>query len=519
MPGTYWQPRGLWKKGDILVTPSNWTTLSDAPPSLLVIGAGPAGLSAAIEAKRCGMDRVLVVDREREPGGILNQCIHAGFGLFHYGEELTGPEYAERLVNSAEESGVEIMQETFVATLDHDLNAVLFSKSQGYFQVKTKAVVLAMGCRERTRAAVAVPGTRPAGVFSAGTAQRLINIEGYALGQRAVIVGSGDIGLIMARRLTLEGVDVAAVVEIRETPSGLPRNVSQCLKAFSIPLLLSHRVAAIEGTSRVTGVVVESLAGGAPERIACDLVLFSVGLIPENELSAMTGAELLGGTNGLQLTGEMQTSVPGLFACGNTYRVYDLVDEVSREAGIAGRAAAAYLGCRKYSAPGGADHANFGRTTSSSFRTKTVLGRDRDEASQFSHSEKAPLLLAADVDESVTDEPLRCIICPKGCRMGLGPGGEITGYKCRRGYEFALQELRDPSAVLTATVAIEGGTWPRLPCKTTKAIPRALLRTAAAALSKLSVSAPVTLGDILLRDLGGLGVDVVATRSMKQMQP
>ena len=213
---------------------------TDAALSLLVIGAGPAGLSAAIEAKRSGVDRVLVVDREREPGGILNQCIHTGFGLFHFGEELTGPEYAERLVNTAVEAGVEIMLSTFVAEIDHDLNTMLFSKSLGYFQIKPRALVLAMGCRERSRAAVAVPGTRPAGVFSAGTAQRLINIEGYALGQRAVIVGSGDIGLIMARRLTLEGVEVAAVVEIRETPSGLPRNISQCLKAFSIPLLLSH---------------------------------------------------------------------------------------------------------------------------------------------------------------------------------------------------------------------------------------------------------------------------------------
>jgi len=501
------------------VNPIMTMNKTDAPPCLLVIGAGPAGLSAAIEAKRSGVDRVLVVDREREPGGILNQCIHTGFGLFHFGEELTGPEYAERLVNTAVEAGVEIMLSTFVAAVDRDLSTTLFSKSLGCFQIKPKAIVLAMGCRERSRAAVAVPGTRPAGVFSAGTAQRLINIEGYALGKRAVIVGSGDIGLIMARRLTLEGVEVAAVVEIRETPSGLPRNVSQCLKAFSIPLLLSHRVAAIEGTSRVTGVVVESLAGGAPERIACDLVLFSVGLIPENELSAMTGADLLGGTNGLQLTGEMQTSVPGLFACGNTYRVYDLVDEVSREAGIAGRAAAAYLGCQKCGAPSGAGYAKSGGITSSSSETRTMMGQDQGDGSRFMQSEKDPSFIASKVVESVTDEPLLCIICPKGCRIRLGTGGEITGYNCRRGYEFALQELRDPSAVLTATVAIEGGLWPRLPCKTTKAIPRALLKSAAASLLQLSVSAPVELGEILARDLGGLGVDVVATRSMKKLQP
>jgi len=500
---------------------SNSKILSEAPLSLLVIGAGPAGLSAAIEAKRRGVDRVLVVDREREAGGVLNQCIHTGFGLFHFGEELTGPEYAERLIVTAKEAGVEILLETFVATLDHELNAELFSKTLGYIQVKPKAAVLAMGCRERTRAAVAVPGTRPAGVFSAGTAQRLINIEGYALGQRAVIVGSGDIGLIMARRLTLEGVEVAGVVEIRETPSGLPRNVSQCLKAFSIPLLLSHRVTAIEGTSRVSGVVVEALSGGAPQRIACDMVLFSVGLIPENELSAMAGAALLGGTNGLQLTGEMQTSVPGLFACGNTYRVYDLVDEVSREAGRAGREAAAYLGCnRNCKSQSTVGETMFGKSRGSFYSNtgrKTPITNEQIDNLQLEETEAEPVLNSRDRVNSAAVEPLLCIICPKGCHIAFGPGDEITGFGCRRGYEFALQELRDPSAVLTATVAIEGGIWPRLPCKTTSALPRTKLLEAALALSKLSVKAPAALGEILARDLGGLGVEVVATRSMMKI--
>lgn len=486
-------------------------------PDLLVIGAGPAGLSAATEAKRCGVGRVLLVDREREAGGILNQCVHTGFGLFHFGEELTGPEYAQRLVVEAEAAGVEIMLESFAASLDQERNVTLYSKEAGYEKLSPKAVVLAMGCRERTRAAVAVPGSRPAGVYGAGTAQRLINVEGYALGKRAVIVGSGDIGLIMARRLILEGVEVAAVVEIRETPAGLPRNVSQCLNAFSIPLFLAHRVTDIEGVSRVSSVVIAPVNGGESLRISCDLVLFSVGLIPENELSAMAGIQTLGQTNGLELNGQMQTEVPGIFACGNAYRVYDLVDEVSREAALAGWYAAAFLGC----------HAQGRENYKNSFELKKYeSARHKKEVSvsdPASHtvsdkaSDKASDTDSYTKENYVATSPIICIICPKSCRITVNEKGEPTGYGCRRGYDYALQELRDPSAVLTTTVAVRGAMWPRLPCKTTAPVPRNKLREAAEALSEIEVQAPVALGEILCRDLLGLGVDVTASRSLKRL--
>ena len=480
-------------------------------PELLIIGAGPAGLSAAIEAKRCGVERVLIVDRELEAGGILNQCIHAGFGLFHYGEELTGPEYAQRLAAEADTAGAALLTETFVAALDAKRHATLFSKRFGYVKLRPKAIVLAMGCRERTRAAVAVPGTRPAGVYSAGTAQRLINVEGYALGKRAVIVGSGDIGLIMARRLILEGVEVAGVIEIREMPAGLPRNVSQCLNAFSVPLFLSHRVVAIEGTSRVTSVVVEPVRGGAAKRISCDLVLFSVGLIPENELSTMAGIRTLGRTNGLELSGQMQTEVSGIFACGNAYRVYDLVDEVSREAALAGRGAAAFLGYRNKA---------LGQNSDPEPVRSWIPDADqraKSKAAAFSNEDTGDGAFAP-THQPASPFSMTCIICPKGCVITSDHEGNLSGYGCRRGLEFAIQELRNPSAVLTTTVAIEGTLWPRLPCKTTGSVPRNRLMEAAVILSGIVVKAPVSMGEVLYRNLLGLGVDVAATRTMKLLE-
>lgn len=480
--------------------------------TLLVIGAGPGGLSAAIEARRQGVDQVILADREKEPGGILNQCVHQGFGVFHYGESLTGPEYAQRLVETAAAAGVTFLRETFVASLTRDQTGVfraeLFSKEQGYWTLTPDAALLAMGCRERTRAAVGVPGSRPSGVFSAGTAQRLINVEGYKLGKKAVIVGSGDIGLIMARRLTLEGVEVAAVIELMKTPSGLPRNVSQCLKAFDIPLLLEHRVTAIEGASRVTSVVVTSLATNKVQRIDCDLVLFSVGLIPENELSAMVGVTLVGNTNGLRLNESMETTVPGIFACGNAFHVYDLVDDVSREAAKAGRSAAAYLGyaSEKVTAWRPWQH-DFPREAS--LWTKPSV-----------NSESVPEIPETNNGgaDQVPDGSVLCILCPKGCQITLTQKGIVLGAGCRKGAEFAVQELSRPMAVLTSTVAIEGALWPRLPCKTDQALPRDQLKAAAALLQSIKVSAPVRIGDCLCRDLGGLGVSVVATRSMESVR-
>jgi NADPH-dependent 2,4-dienoyl-CoA reductase/sulfur reductase-like enzyme/CxxC motif-containing protein len=470
-------------------------TIQTHKPPLLVIGAGPAGLSAAIAAKRAGVSRVVVVDREKELGGILNQCVHVGFGLFQFGENLTGPEYAKRLIDEANDLGVEFQLETFAGSLNPSLEIELFGGVHGYMKLKPDAVVLAMGCRERTRAAVAVPGTRPSGIFSAGTAQRLINVEGFSLGKRAVIVGSGDIGLIMARRLTLEGVEVAAVVEIRDTPSGLPRNVAQCLNAFSIPLLLKHRISSIEGQARVCCIVAESLSDGSKVRIECDLVLFSVGLIPENELSAMAGASLVGATNGLLLDHQMQTNVPGLFACGNAYRVYDLVDEAAREARRAGRFAAYYL-----------------EGLSGCYYPHSQVSMEREGGIPEGVPKKNQDIPGQGPLGDVGTNRLICTMCPKSCVIIISENGAMMGYGCDRGYDFAIQELKAPNSVLTGTVAIEGAMWPRLPCKTDQPLPRHQLRAAAAALSLLKVYAPVFMGDLLYENLGGLGVNVIATK-------
>ena len=310
-----------------------------------VIGAGPAGLAAAIAAKEAGAGRVLILERAQEPGGILNQCIHNGFGLHRFGEELTGPEYAGRFSDRLE--GIECRYDTMVLALEgRTVTAV--NPKDGLFTVESGAVVLAMGCRERTRGAIGVPGDRPSGVFTAGAAQRYMNIEGYRVGERAVILGSGDIGLIMARRMTLEGAKVLACVELMPYSSGLNRNIVQCLQDYDIPLYLSHTIVRIIGKTRLEAVIVARVdenrrpIPGTEFRIDCDTLLLSVGLIPENELSRGAGLEIDPHTNGPVVYDDMETSEPGVFACGNVVQVHDLVDFVSDEGERAGRAAAAY---------------------------------------------------------------------------------------------------------------------------------------------------------------------------------
>lgn len=306
-----------------------------------VIGAGPAGLAAAIAARENGAERVVVVERLAEPGGILPQCIHNGFGLHAFQEELTGPEYAARFVARAKAAGVEFWLETMVLSLSPDRRLSVLGP-EGLVHVAARSVVLAMGCRERTGPNILLGGARPAGIFTAGTAQRLVNVEGYLPGRQVVVVGSGDIGLIMARRMTLEGARVKAVVELLPYPGGLARNVRQCLEDFDIPLRLAHATLAVEGRQRVTGVVIAPLGeDGRPdtsraERLACDTVLLSVGLLPENELSLQAGLRLDPRTGGPVVTERCETTVPGIFACGNVLQVHDLVDYVTAEATEAG---------------------------------------------------------------------------------------------------------------------------------------------------------------------------------------
>lgn len=316
---------------------------------LVVVGGGPAGMAAALAAREAGVADVLLLERDQHLGGILNQCIHPGFGLHRFKEELTGPEYADRYAALvAADPGIEVSLRSFVVRLTGD-RELSYLRPGALETVKARAVILATGCRERTREMIAVPGTRPAGVYPAGLAQKMINMEGWIPGREAVIVGSGDIGLIMARRMALEGVKVKAVVEIQKTSRGLVRNVVQCLEDFGIPLYFQHRISAIRGRDRVEAVDVvrvdDSFADlpGTGFSLACDTVLVSVGLIPENELLEMAGAEIDRRTNTPVAKEVNLTSLPGVFACGNACKVYDLVDWVSRDSELAGRTAAAWL--------------------------------------------------------------------------------------------------------------------------------------------------------------------------------
>ena len=316
---------------------------------LVILGGGPAGLAAAIAAYEAGVRDLVILERDRELGGILNQCIHNGFGLHTFKEELTGPEYAARFAREALTLGIPYKLNTMVLDLSADRVVTAVNRTDGLFQLKAKAVVLAMGCRERPRGALNIPGTRPAGIYTAGTAQRLVNMEGFLPGRRVVILGSGDIGLIMARRMTLEGAKVLCVAELMPYSGGLKRNIVQCLDDFGIPLKLSHTVVDIQGKERVTGVTIAQVdekskpIPGTEEHIPCDTLLLSVGLIPENELSKAVGVELSPVTNGPTVNESLETSIPGVFACGNVLHVHDLVDYVSEEAQQAGKHAAAYV--------------------------------------------------------------------------------------------------------------------------------------------------------------------------------
>ncbi|MEQ2441910.1 FAD-dependent oxidoreductase [Pseudoflavonifractor sp. CLA-AP-H29] len=315
---------------------------------LIVIGGGPAGLAAAWAAWEKGLRSILLVERDRELGGILNQCIHSGFGLQYFKEELTGPEYAGRFIKLLSDTGVEVRLETMALEIAPG-PAVHMVGPGGYAVEEAKSVVLAMGCRERTRGAIAIPGTRPAGVLTAGAAQRYVNMEGWLPGKRVVILGSGDIGLIMARRMTLEGTEVLACVEVMPYSGGLNRNIVQCLEDFNIPLYLSHTVTDIKGRDRVEQVVVSKVdenrrpVPGTEMVFDCDTLLLSVGLIPENELTQQAGIEMDRRTGGAVVEENMETSMPGVFACGNAAHVHDLVDFVTAESARAGEAAAEYV--------------------------------------------------------------------------------------------------------------------------------------------------------------------------------
>ena len=335
---------------------------------LVIVGGGPAGLAAAVSARDHGIESILIIERDKELGGILNQCIHNGFGLHTFKEELTGPEYASRFIEQVAERGIEYKLNTMVMDIAADApsgnvitkKVTAMNREDGMFEIHAKAVILAMGCRERSRGALNIPGYRPAGIYSAGTAQRLVNIEGFMPGRKVVILGSGDIGLIMARRMTLEGAEVKVVAELMPYSGGLKRNIVQCLDDFGIPLKLSHTVVDIRGKERVEGITLAQVdehnkpIPGTEEDYECDTLLLSCGLIPENEISRSMGVELNPVTSGPSVNESLETNIPGVFACGNVLHVHDLVDYVSEEAGVAGKNAAKYIKC-------GGDHADSGK--------------------------------------------------------------------------------------------------------------------------------------------------------------
>ncbi len=314
---------------------------------VLIVGGGPAGLAAALAAKENGASSVLILERDHELGGILNQCIHNGFGLHTFQQELTGPEYAGRFIDRVEEAGIPYKLGTMVMDIRPDRTVLAMNREEGMVEYSCDAIVLAMGCRERPRGALNIPGYRPAGIYTAGAAQRLVNMEGYMPGKEVVLLGSGDIGLIMARRMTLEGAKVHVVAELMPYSGGLKRNIVQCLDDFGIPLKLSHTVVDIQGKKRVEGVTIARVENGKPVpgteiTYKCDTLLLSTGLIPENELSLSAGIELSNITRGPKVNETFETTVPGIFACGNVLHVHDLVDYVSEESAQAGKAAAEY---------------------------------------------------------------------------------------------------------------------------------------------------------------------------------
>lgn len=460
---------------------------------IIIIGGGPAGMAAAISAYESGIRDILILERDGELGGILNQCIHNGFGLHTFKEELTGPEYAARYIDKVLEKKIEYLLNTMVVDVQggSPCKVRAMNRDRGLFEVEAKAVILAMGCRERPRGAMNIPGFRPAGIYSAGTAQRLVNIEGRMPGKEVVVLGSGDIGLIMARRMSLQGAKVKMVAEIMPYSGGLKRNIVQCLDDFGIPLKLNHTVTEIHGRDRVEGVTVSRVdenlkpVPGSEEYVACDTLLLSCGLIPENELSEAAGARMDPVTQGPVVNARLETTAEGVFACGNVLHVHDLVDNVSKEAVKAGEFAAAYV------------------------KEKTLCW---GEAVRPQIPEKSKSIIPEGRDAGKT---LICIGCPKGCLITVSKEPEgtlnITGNTCKKGEEYARNEVTAPKRTVTSIIKVSGGDHKVVAVKTKEEIPKGKIFECMEAINAAKVQAPVKLGDVLIADAAGTGVAVVAT--------
>jgi len=581
---------------------------------IIVIGGGSAGLAAAIAASEAGCRNILLLERDVELGGILLQCIHNGFGLHAFKEELSGPSYAQRYVERLRTMGIEFKTHTMVTHVSRDKVIEYANPAEGYVQIKGSAIILAMGCRERTRGAILMPGFRPSGIWAAGTAQRYLNMEGYMVGRKIFILGSGDIGLIMARRLTLEGAEVLGVAELMPYSNGLPRNQKQCLQDFGIPLYLSHTVTDILGKDRLEGIVIAAVddklqpVPGTEKNFTVDTLLLSVGLIPENELSEDAGILLHPQTKSAVVSESLETSVPGIFACGNVLHVHDLVDFVSEEGVRAGISAAAYVEGelqrgRSFDTCAGvgvgyvlpqivhpdhcSDKVEFMFRVTNSYRgagirilkdevlyktiprphmapaemEKITLKReeisdvkqslrfevgsirtgvkdvgsqnrpqtDIENESQFQTASGTVVIsakaksLSRSAQKIAATEEMTCIVCPMSCHLlaALDKDGQIisiTGNTCRRGEDYARQELTSPTRVLTSTVRIEGGLYRRLPVITSANIPENKMMDVMREIDKVHVNAPVPIGCVLVENVCGLGVNIIASRTMEKSQ-
>lgn len=463
---------------------------------LVVIGGGPAGMAAALSAHQNGIKNILILERDGKLGGILNQCIHNGFGLHMFGEELTGPEYAARYVRQVEEKKIPYLLNTMVVDIQggEPCMVTAMNKDKGLFRIEAGAVVLAMGCRERARGSLNIPGDRPSGVYSAGTAQRFVNIEGRMPGREVVVLGSGDIGLIMARRMSLQGARVKMVLEVMPYSGGLRRNIVQCLDDFGIPLRLNHTVSAIHGRGRIEGITVVRVdehqipIEGTEEYVSCDTLLLSCGLIPENELSRKAGTEMDDLTGGPIVNARLETTVPGVFACGNVLHVHDLADHVSEEALEAGAFAAEYLrGERK----------PFGEAVRPEMpaKTRSVLPEGRDP-----------------------EKTLICIKCPAGCLISVErtEKGElvITGNSCPKGEAYARNEMTAPMRTVTSFIRVAEGEEKVVAVKTGEDIPKHKISECMEEIRRVKVKAPVRAGEILISNVAGTRTAVIATANV-----
>ena len=453
-------------------------------------------MAAALAAYEKGVTDILILERDQELGGILNQCIHNGFGLHTFKEELTGPEYAARYIERVKEKKIPHLLNTMVVDIQGGApcHVTAMNKEQGMFQIEAKAVILAMGCRERSRGALSIPGYRPAGIYSAGTAQRYVNIEGRMPGREIVVLGSGDIGLIMARRMTLQGARVKLVAEIMPYSGGLKRNIVQCLDDFGIPLKLSHTVTEIHGKDRVEGVTVSKVdenlkpIPGSEEYVACDTLLLSCGLIPENELSQGAGARMDDVTQGPVVNARLETTVRGIFACGNVLHVHDLVDNVSKESAEAGAFAADYI------LHGEQEWGEAVRPKIPA-KSKCAPPAERDAESQ-----------------------LICIGCPVGCLITAKKGEDgsllITGNTCKKGEEYARNEMTAPVRTVTSIIRLASGNGKVVPVKTETEIPKEKIGECMKIIRAASASAPIAVGDVMIADVAGTGVNIVATANI-----